>query len=508
MVNAGGTLAGTGVVSGVIVNSNGTVAPGLSIGTLTVTTWDQTGALEIEVAGRESSQIRATGTATINPGALVTVDLQGSHFQGDSYLFFHASAPIVDPTNWILQLPPGSDFTLQLSPDGTQAFFGVNNTVLFPTKQVDPGNPTAVVDYLRCLNIQLSETEFVEAVLAVESLTDQEFNAALNQLHPGLFGAFNLANLDNNALILATIERQFTDFPCSRRFCSQKEKDCTADQEKNDFWVSPLANFTNVDKYQQLRGYHTLGGGVVVGYDHYSQDHTITGVGAGYLYTDLKWNQSAGKADIHKVFGALYFGYLVRHFTFDFALMGGGNFYGVDRKISFVDVNRTATNHHTSYFITPHLGMKGIFDANVVLFEIFGSLDYFYLHEPSYKENGAGIFDLQVRKKNWHALRSDLGLTVAKDFELSRGCLRIFMSPSWVWKIPLGSDQYKSKLRSAIGKPCTLVVETFDKSKHFLAVDLGAAYKTRFLIFSAVYRGEYHGQYLVNQVEAKLKRLF
>jgi uncharacterized repeat protein (TIGR01451 family) len=68
----GGTLDGSGTVTGNVDNSGGTVSPGGSnaIGTITVTgTYDQTGALSVELAGASSYDQLAVGGATTLDGS-------------------------------------------------------------------------------------------------------------------------------------------------------------------------------------------------------------------------------------------------------------------------------------------------------------------------------------------------------------------------------------------------------------------------------------------------------
>ena len=85
----GGTLGGSGTVGNVTANSGSTIAPGNSIGTLNVTgntsfAAGSTYAVEVDSAGN-SDKIAATGTATIDSGATVSVSAENGTDDGSRY---------------------------------------------------------------------------------------------------------------------------------------------------------------------------------------------------------------------------------------------------------------------------------------------------------------------------------------------------------------------------------------------------------------------------------------
>ncbi len=87
-VLSGATLGGSGTLGNVAVASGGTVAPGNSIGTLTVANISfasgSTYSVEIDNAGR-SDLLHATGTATINSGASVYFGPENGTDDGSTY---------------------------------------------------------------------------------------------------------------------------------------------------------------------------------------------------------------------------------------------------------------------------------------------------------------------------------------------------------------------------------------------------------------------------------------
>ncbi|MGX1307085.1 outer membrane autotransporter protein [Amorphus suaedae] len=95
-VNAGGTLKGTGRVKSFVVNAGGTAAPGLSPGTLTVTTNltfrpGSTYVAEIE-NGVSDNIIVQSGVATIEDGANLSLQLTGAPTLEQSYTILQAQS--------------------------------------------------------------------------------------------------------------------------------------------------------------------------------------------------------------------------------------------------------------------------------------------------------------------------------------------------------------------------------------------------------------------------------
>ncbi len=509
---SGGTISGTGTYNGIILNS-GTISPGDSIGTINVSgDYSQAaGAVyEVEIDGSTSDKIIATGSATIDTGAILTIQTPtGSLFKGNTYNILTAAGGINQLWS-VINYPEGFDFDLQLINGNTIAQLTyMLETPLFAGQRIDPGNPTKVKNYLQNLNIQ-SGTDLKNVVDVMDTLDDASLNKALNKLHPGPFGAFELVNLDNNALITSILSNQMIRLPCSENTCSANSNTTKG----NNLWGSFFGNFTDVDKYQQLRGFDTYSGGLVLGYDHCFKRKAIFGIATGYEYARLDWSDSVGHADIHKAFGAVYGGYWIKRLDLKAAFLGGGDFYDVRRKISFSTLDRTAKNSHTDYFFTAHLRAdlnllkeKENFTKSLLL-NLFGIIDYFYLYQPSYKEHGAQSLNLEVKKKNSNMMKSGLGINIAKDIKLSSYCIRPYLSFSWIRKFRLNGETYDSQFVDNRAESYILSVQTFSKAKDFFSPELGMIYTKSSYTLSIMYKGEFAGNYLVNQVKLNFQWTF
>ncbi|WP_126113660.1 autotransporter domain-containing protein [Bosea sp. Tri-49] len=97
-VNSGAELGGTGTVGGIVANASGTVAPGNSIGTLTVSgnvafASGSTYQVEVNAAG-QSDRIVASGIATLSGGTVAVLAENGNYAASTSYTILTANGGV------------------------------------------------------------------------------------------------------------------------------------------------------------------------------------------------------------------------------------------------------------------------------------------------------------------------------------------------------------------------------------------------------------------------------
>lgn len=498
-VNSGGLVAGSGQYNGLLVLAGGTVQPE-PVSTLTVLgNYTQSAAgsvLNIGTVTLNSNRVVVGGVADITDGTL-NVTAEGSCFEGQTYDILIASGGIVG--EWSTQnYPPDCQFQLDIINGNQIARLTSLNTVLFIDRTIDPGNPAAVKAYFDCLPI-MADNELTVALAAASGLDNAELNAALDLFHPGLFGAFELASLDIHTLMTKILAEQAT---CCRACPHNKKAAPTSIEQRG--WVTSLGSFTDIDRYGQLRSYGTQSGGILAGYDICFPFCGVIGWTVGYQHTSLDWHPNRGSASINGLLSGLYFGYSSKYFTCDLELIGGGNFYDVERDIIFRGFSDQAKNNHNGVFFAPRIGIAAdMYPSQEGIIRLFAAVNYDYLSQAEYSEGGALGLNLRVDKKVSHILRSELGIRFAANIVLETGCLYLFGSPSWVRKIPISNGRYRSKLREFIDEPCVLIVETFESNKDFVGIDLGFEYTFRGMVASLVYRGEFGHDYRVNQVEGR-----
>ncbi|QFR34477.1 autotransporter domain-containing protein [Ancylobacter sp. TS-1] len=93
-VGTGASLGGTGSIGGLKVGAGGTLGPGNSIGTLTVAgnaVFETGSTFAVEVDAVSADRVSATGSATIEAGAAIDVELDGAYRLGARYTLISSS---------------------------------------------------------------------------------------------------------------------------------------------------------------------------------------------------------------------------------------------------------------------------------------------------------------------------------------------------------------------------------------------------------------------------------
>ena len=206
-VNAGGTLGGTGTVDSVNV-SGGTLAPGNSIGTTTVTgNVDFTGGgnynVEVDAAGN-TDLINASGTATLTGGIVNVQPASGTYALSTDYTILTASGGLggttFDSVNSNLAF-----LTPTLSYDANNVFLTlIRNSTNFASVASTPNqtavatvmdsNPTGVSDIVNNL-LSLSSTDAQQAFESLSGIQHagaqtavQKQNSQFNRVLSSRFG--------------------------------------------------------------------------------------------------------------------------------------------------------------------------------------------------------------------------------------------------------------------------------------------------------------------------------
>ncbi|HLJ62744.1 MAG TPA: autotransporter domain-containing protein, partial [Stellaceae bacterium] len=119
-VMSGGTLAGHGVINGLVTNQGGTVAPGGPTGMLGILTASGgfkqgTGTLAIEIAPAINSELKVTGNATLS-GTVMLLPDGGSYVSGKSYAILATTGTLTTSNLTVSGVPKG--FTAALTEIG------------------------------------------------------------------------------------------------------------------------------------------------------------------------------------------------------------------------------------------------------------------------------------------------------------------------------------------------------------------------------------------------------
>jgi outer membrane autotransporter protein len=150
-INSGATLDGTGIVSAIQVNSGGILMPGLpsAVGTLQATsvTFASGATYQITISGATNSKVTATGAATLNSGASVTISSGSTINVNQTYTILTAAGGVSGQFNPNVTF---GAFTGTLTYDANDVFLTFALNSLSPL--LPPGAPTNVVNVANAID--------------------------------------------------------------------------------------------------------------------------------------------------------------------------------------------------------------------------------------------------------------------------------------------------------------------------------------------------------------------
>ncbi len=504
-VNSGATLKGTGTHSGdVVILSGGTIAPGNSVGTMTVgtLTLNSGSTTSIEIDGTAASQIIVTGAASL-AGALQVVADPGPYAHAGSYLIIDAGS-MSDTFSSIIQ-SPGFTFSLNYLTD--QVY--LNYLLAIETAGLS-GNNLTVADYLNA-NAPASSEYTALAGLSGDALRD-----AVNSISPArnAFGPFAAAQT------LFVIDDMVYNHLADRRFFAlydQKNgaKPTYADAsdmpmppappgQSFEFWVGGFGQFTRQAKESQNPVFNFISEGGMLAFDYKGLQNQIFGLGLGYAHTHLRDENHMGSAKIDYYFASLFASCGFCNFYLEPAVFGVFNPIQNKRVIAYSDYDYAAKAYIKDWQLDSHLG----FGYNAIFswggLEPFIAVDWAVNWESSFNEHGASALNMIQKSHTSSMLQSEAGL---KFYQVA-GPVGFKEALSYINRVPFKTG----KVTAAITGSSTF----FNLTSLTEIQNLGAANLEIFAklgkhhqgLISLTYQSEFGVNYISNEIFLRLARSF
>ncbi|CAG34976.1 autotransporter outer membrane beta-barrel domain-containing protein [Desulfotalea psychrophila] len=408
MVNYG-TLAGNGTIIG-DVDSAGIIAPGNSIGKLTINgNLSQTSSsdLQIEFGDGGYDQLVVSGTAHLD-GALSLIPI--GYLAPGTHQFINAGAlagnfaTVNNFSSSILQTSAASlnpsNFTLT-----RRSYASVSESQQQSLASAfDRARPTASGDMADTLNL-----------MDLMDLTD--IRQAADDFSPYFYNSVTTAILEN-------IRTRST-------FLQNKIRGDEADRQ-SPLWFSGYGGTTQYDKTITSNDFKTKYAGFMLGFDR--QFASGFQLGAAGAFTDFSLKE---KATTSKARGSVYDGYLYGSwspqandaFYLQSTLGIGLTDSKTNRNIPFLD--RTATSDHDAIHYSAFLGGGYKQQIGNWSLEPRAGFEYINLDEDGCTEYGAGAASLAVNSKDSDALVSSLGVEISHTFDLNNGLLVPSFRADW-----------------------------------------------------------------------------
>ena len=423
-VGAGGELGGSGTIAGNVIN-NGTLSPGNSIGTLTVTgNYTQapgsTYSVEANAAG-QSDRINVTGSATINGGTVNVLAAAGTYSRFTTYTILNATGGVT----------------------GTYAGVTSNLAFLTPSLGYDANNvyltllmsQTAFADGARTANQRAvgtvldragstSSGDLATVINALAGLGTTQGPEALNALSGQNYSAFGTANLQSGLLFMQAVGAQLGSSHgavggtgSTVALAQACDAACDGAPSRWNAWANGLGGLGSVggDANSATMTYNIAG--AAMGIDYRLDPRFMVGIGVGYA-NSTQWMQGFdGRGTSDSYHAALYASFTEGGFYAD-GLVGYG--YIDNQMHRVIAIPGLATRNAFGRAHVDQLngqieaGYKiGLHEAAAATLTPFVRVQGVTSTQAAFTETGAGALNLTVAQQTTESLRTTLGGEIA-----------------------------------------------------------------------------------------------
>ncbi len=489
-------LTGIGYVGN--VNLDGVVAPGNSIGTLNVASvsFDKGSNYMLEFDENASDLIVSNGSVTVNPGADLTLAYSLYTIPQEKYTIVTSNEPITYNGEFnLINLLPRYNFALEYDPQAiTLAYVSVND---FYAK----GNAGEAA---KCFNrlIDKFTPDLVDIATVLYAQTPSEWQHSFEQFQPAAFNDIAFAETNVAQRVRQTY---------SVHLFEQRVEACPTDKQIG-LWFTPFVERVHQsgDGNSEHHGYKENFTGFTAAADYLFMKHWM--VTGGFSFADSSLSIVDGKAHgdfktYSGSFGAIWTG---DHFFIDALASYLFSTITAKRRIPLFD--RTAHHSQESNQYLGHLGVGYDFkfstsDIGTVHLYPFIDVDYLYITQNAYDENGAKSLDLKVSSKNYDYLRPEAGIGIGYTVCFEYVNIITDLSASFVREFRFLGKKTKARFREG---SCEFTVEGLDPENNLIVPQFkitGVAPKIG-LSISLLYHGEYGAHFIENAGEAELKFSF
>ncbi|GKX34563.1 MAG: hypothetical protein MnENMB40S_21810 [Rhizobiaceae bacterium MnEN-MB40S] len=485
-VGPDGRLEGNGTVGGLVID--GTVAPGNSIGVINVAgdvVFNAGSVYEVEIAAPDQADlIAATGTATINGGALdiVALDPETSYADGEIYRIVEAEAGVVRNTDFLYNQPfsliradvlYGADYVdLMLVAD--IPFTSLTST--YNQFQAASGlqNMAQTGDALTVFNeiVQLSlAPNGDEAVRQAFDLSSGEIHASAQHVVNQTFSQFSRLLRQQGAA--GVMNAGLTDtMTATHGFGNGSAGDASSGQA----WLAPLGGGGSIDGDGNAAALDWWSAGIAGGYENsldVARGEAFAGFGLGYARSSATVNARLSSMEADNFQIGVYGGWANGPWSLSGSLAYLGSSVSTTRQIAFGDINRRAeTDYWTNTFGFSGEAAYGFDIASGTTLSPVATLDAGWSGHGDFSETGAGALNLTGLSESWTQFDTGLGLALQHTMPTGAGDVTFEVRALWEYAF---ADVVPAQTMVFEGSPTAFSVLGPDAGRNRLRLGAGVA---------------------------------
>lgn len=478
-----GTAGGTGVWAGTMnVNAGGIVAPGNSIGNMTVGTYNPASdsCFDVEVAAGggtgapDNDKLIVLVAANLNGKGIVRPILTeaiGNYAVNDTWTILDASGGVLNGEFQGLQSQSHvARFGLEY-PGG-----GLVNLVFLEAinyaSMASTGDQLAVAAALDRIGAGSGAGRFMPVFRTLNGLTLSGVQGALNDISPAQTTAGMVVQGEQTRMFTGGLRRHldtqrdrgvqttprqapetsrtnWLDMPMLATTASNQDALALSREEMPSEGETKAGNWAlwfRVDNTwgdqhstRAVPGYRYFTTNLTLGADHPVLPGIRAGVMMGYSYSEMNFDRHAGEGEIDALRMAVYGTARYKGFHADLAVGAGYDWYENTRNINFMGTEADS-NHDGQEFLT-YLGVGYDWTWGKLTIGPVASLQYLHMREEGYREGGAGVLNLEVDENSADSLQQTLGLRALYDITLENVTLTPQVRAEWL-------HEYQSEAQS------------------------------------------------------------
>jgi uncharacterized protein with beta-barrel porin domain len=278
-------------------------------------------------------------------------------------------------------------------------------------------------------------------------------------------------------------------------------------QAKNGLWFNGYGQWGDQEPDKGFTGFDYRVYGGTLGFDHAFNDKLVTGLSLGYSRADVDLDHHQGDGTIKTFTGSLYGSYFTKNAYVEGAVSYGRNWYDNDRLITIGALQREASSDHDGDLFSAYLGGGYAFNVEDWAIGPFASLRYIYLSEESFREKGADSLNLRVDHRKTDSLMSELGLRLARIFEIKYGSLIPEVSAAWSYDFDIDDRVITASFEGSPGAAFSIDGQPVERNGAVVGAGLTFVHKSGFST-SLRYRGEFRDKYRSHGVIGEVRFMF
>lgn len=340
---------------------------------------------------------------------IITVGYNNTYIAEGDYPLITAGTP---PVTGVAILPQPTRYVSNwsLSTVGNTLFVSVERDGFGDHALTE--SAAAIGDYLEELGSGSPSQFQIDLLNALELIdTDQELTVALLSLLPPQYNLLVTSQLLDS--LIGNVEIRLASL--NNGYYSAGENDATL---SNNFWVRPFSTSGKQGARGDLQAYTDSSHGWILGIDSIVNSNFTLGLAGSYAKTYVEDTLTpTTNTNIHTYLATCYASMEYPGDTYLDALFSGGvsNYHGV-RTIQLPGYMQTASANYSSQQFTVKAMVSKYLSYDMWQLTPRAMMQYIFIRQPLYTEDGADGFDNNVEANNMNLFRMGLGADLSVPF--------------------------------------------------------------------------------------------